>query len=78
MGEWPPRTGEESPDPGAASLFRLLDRKGAASRPWHLDQEGAAMKRANFAGKKEVAREQDQHRGAYGDPVHFLTLAKTA
>ena len=53
MGERPPsRTREESLEPGSAS------------RPRRLDREGAAVKRANFAGQKEVAREEDQHRGA--------------
>ena len=78
MGERPPRTGEESLDPGAASRPRLLGREGAASRPRRLDREGAALKRVNFVGKKEVAREQDQHRGAQGDPVHSLMIATTA
>ena len=58
MGEGSPRTGEESLDPGAASRPRLLDREGAASRPRCM------VKRANFARKKDVAREEDQHRGA--------------
>ena len=52
MGEGPPRAEKESLDPGAASRPRLLDR------------EGAAVKRANFERKKEVARKENQHRGA--------------
>ena len=66
MGEGPRRTWEEPLGPGAAS------------RPRRLDREGTVVKRTNFSGKKEVAREEDQHRGAYVDPVHSLTLAKTA
>ena len=61
MGEGPPRTGEEPLDPGATNRPRLLDREDAASRPRRLDREGAAVNRANFAGEKEVAREEDQH-----------------
>ena len=76
MGKGPPRSGEEPLDPGAASRPRLLDREGAASHPRRLDREGAAshprrldregvaLKREKSAGKKEVAREEDQHRGA--------------
>ena len=63
LGEGPPRTGEESLDPGAPSRFRLLDREGAASCPRRLDREEVAVKRANFPGK-DIVREEDQHRGA--------------
>ena len=62
MGEGPPRAEKESLDPGAASRPRLLDREGVASHPRRLDREGAAVKRANFARKKEVPGEEDQHR----------------